>query len=85
LKLKEDGKEPIGQRLFALEVISTLYRELGRLLGSCFPDTVFSLLKSLRLSESTRPECLEAITNLLIGLEGSASMKHVEIYKNIKT
>ena len=83
LKLKEDGKE-IGQRLFALEVIATLYSELGRLLGSCFPDTVFSLLKCLRLSELSRSECLDAIRHLLVGLEGSASMKHAEIYKNVR-
>ena len=39
LKLKEDSSQPQGQRLFALEVIGKLYLELGRLLGSCFPDT----------------------------------------------
>ena len=50
LKAKDEG--PQGQRLFALEVIGKLYRELGRLLGSCFPDTVFSLLKSLKQHES---------------------------------
>lgn len=84
LKVKDDSKEHTGQRLFALEVIATLYSELGRLLGSCFPDTVFSLLKCLRLSESSRSECLDAIRHLLIGLEGSASMKHAEIYKSIR-
>ena len=83
-KTKEDSSTPIGQRFFALEVIGKLYLELGRLLGSCFPDTVFSLLKSLKLSESSRVECLNALTNLIIGLEASAAMKHQEIYKNVR-
>ena len=84
LKSKEDASAPQGQRLFALEVIGKLYLELGKLLGSCFPDTVFSLLKSLKQSESSRIVCLGALTNLIVGLEGSAAMKHLEIYKNVK-
>ena len=81
---KPEAKESNGQRLFALEVIGTLFQELGRLLGSCMMDTISSLLIGLKVSEATRCETLTAIGKVLSGLENSASMFHAKIYKAVR-
>ncbi|XP_047677260.1 HEAT repeat-containing protein 5A isoform X1 [Tachysurus fulvidraco] len=82
IKSKDDSPSFLPTRLAAVACLGAMYEQLGRLLISSFKETVVTLLKSIKSSESQgRYEIMQCIEKILKGLGVSALPCHRDIYK----
>ncbi|TSW08333.1 HEAT repeat-containing protein 5A [Bagarius yarrelli] len=82
IRSKDDSPSFLPTRLAAVACLGAMYQQLGRFLISSFRETVATLLKALKSSESQgRYEIMQCIEKILKGLGVSAVPCHRDIYK----
>lgn len=82
IRSKDDSPSFLPTRLAAVACLGAMYEQLGRLLISSFRETVVTLLKALKSSESQgRYEIMQCIEKILKGMGVSAVPCHRDIYK----
>ncbi|XP_058254714.1 HEAT repeat-containing protein 5A isoform X3 [Hemibagrus wyckioides] len=82
IKSKDDSPSFLPTRLAAVACLGAMYEQLARLLISSFKETVATLLKAMKSSESQgRYEIMRCIEKILKGLGVSALPCHRDIYK----
>uniref|UniRef100_A0A8B9Q339 HEAT repeat-containing protein 5A n=1 Tax=Apteryx owenii TaxID=8824 RepID=A0A8B9Q339_APTOW len=82
IRSKDDSPSYLPTKLAAVVCLGYLYKNLGRILGNSFTDTVGNVLKAMKNAESQgRYEIMLSLQNILNGLGATAIPCHRDIYK----
>ncbi|KAK4469677.1 hypothetical protein MN116_007205 [Schistosoma mekongi] len=85
LKSRDDGPASINSRLAALSCLGAIYKRLGRMIGRSFEDSVTTMVKLIKQSESqVRCETMNTFRDLIEGVGSASSVCYKDIYKAVK-
>ncbi|XP_064421043.1 HEAT repeat-containing protein 5A [Latimeria chalumnae] len=82
IRSKDDSPSYLPTKLAAVSCLGSFYKQLGRMLGNTFTETVGNLLKAMKSAESQgRYEIMLSFQKILSGQGVSAAPCHRDIYK----
>ncbi|CAH1726558.1 unnamed protein product [Aphis gossypii] len=85
LRVKDDSLAYLSTKLAAITCMGFMYKNLGRMMGRSYEETVYILIKCLKNAESQmRVEIIITLEKICCGMGNVMGHIHKDIYKAIK-
>ncbi|XP_050428188.1 HEAT repeat-containing protein 5B isoform X2 [Adelges cooleyi] len=85
LRVKDDSLAYLATKLAAVTCIGYMYKNLGRMMGRSYEETVYILIKNLKHAESQmRVEIIITLEKICTGMGNVMGNIHKDIYKAIR-
>ncbi|CAH2054631.1 unnamed protein product, partial [Iphiclides podalirius] len=86
IKVKDDSPSYLPTRLAAICCLGSMYEKLGRMMGRSYEETVATLVRSLKSSESqTRLEIMITLEKICVGMGTAAGTALREVSRAART